>query len=157
MNFLATLVATVLLIAAQRWGLPLWGALLLLWGYYHFMLYPQTWMEYLAAMNVRRLEGKPDRPAGTVILPPDPAELCNEPDAMFIVERLLYPGAAFDNFLAAQYAAIFYFHVVPIPWKDRGLTFLLNRLEVRPDATGDKARRLKKRWLNRYAPEGFHK
>lgn len=158
MNFLAAVLASALLALVGYGVVPLWGAQLALWALWHAWLAPQTWLEFLGGMNFKRMkDGGPLRPPGTVILPYDVGEHCNEPDGEWIIERMLYPGAAFDNFILAQYAALLYFRVVPIPWRDRGLTMLLNRLEGRGDRVGYKARAVKKRWLSRYDPDGFHK
>lgn len=159
------LLLSLLLCGVHLWGLPLWAAVALLW----ILLPPITWMEFMAGMSFDRLKH-----GGAVILPTDPEELQNEPDAQRIVSFILWPPAALDNFILAQLVAVFYFHVVPRPlrfrfwlegWKvrhefaagDVGLTMLLNRMvDTRTDWRRDRALAIRKRWLNRYDRRGIH-
>src|SRR5206468_5595014 len=139
--FITALFITALL-GAVSLGLSVKAALVILWIAWLVYLPAQTWLEFLAGMSYDRVKN-----GGEVALPP-PGERNNTRDGVWIVTHLLWPPAAFDNYILAQLAAVFYFHVVPIPWRDVGLTKLLNRLvDTRPDKR-DKALAVRKRWLS---------
>lgn len=153
MSFIAALFVTLLQAAVAFWGMPFWGALLILWIAWAVYLPAQTWMEFLAGMSIDRVKH-----GCTIVLPPED-ERSNTEDGDWVVKYLLWPGAALDNFLLAQAVALFYFHVVPIPWKDVGLTKLLNRMvDTYPPGSRqhDLALPLRKRWLNRYDRRAVH-
>jgi hypothetical protein len=142
------LLLSLLLCAVQFWGMPLWAALALLWA----LLPPITWMEFMAGMSFDRLKH-----GGAVVIPADPQERQNEPDAQRLVSFILWPPAALDNFILAQLVAALYFRVAPLPWRDLGLTRLLNRMvETRTDWRRDRALAVRRRWLDRYDRRAIH-
>lgn len=142
---------TVLLLACYHWRLPLWVPLAALWGWWLLWLPVNTWRDFLAAMTYQRLKH-----GGSVVLPPED-ERCNEPDGVFIVERLMGPAGMLKNFVLAQLVAVFIFRTAPEWPNDVGLTKLLTRLAKEDEGwRGDLAARLLKRWLHRYDRRGRH-
>jgi hypothetical protein len=145
--FLCALIAAVWYL-----HLPVWVLLPVIVAKAVIMLAPHTWEDFLAAMNVARVQG-----GGRVMVNPDPDQRGNEPDAAWIVRYLLLPPALVRNWLLMNVAAVFYFRTWPRWGKESGLTNLLNRL-IAEDTGWRRAKALavRQRWLNRYDPRGVH-
>jgi hypothetical protein len=143
---------TITFAVFRHFAWPMEYFMLTVWCWWLLWLPCNTWRDYLAAMNFRRLSK-----GGTVMLPEDPEEHRNEPDGEWVVKWVLWLPGAMKNMFLAQLACIFYFWAIPKPWIDVGLTKLINRMDDSGGRRGEKARAVRKRWLSRYAPEGFHK
>jgi hypothetical protein len=147
-----TLFLCALVAAVWYLHLPVWVLLPVIVAKAVILLLPHTWEDFLAAMNYVRVRG-----GGRVIVLPDPEQRGNEPDADVVARYVIWPAAAFRNFMTMNVVALVYFRTWPRWGRESGLTQLLNRL-VAEDTGWRRARALalRARWLNRYDPRGVH-
>lgn len=150
---MVTIITILAILAAHLASLPWWVPLVAMLAAQLLFLPVTTWLYYLAAMNIGRVEG------GGGVVKPALDERRNEPDAARVVKWLLYPVGAITNWLLMNLVALLYFGVRPRWRTEAGLTSLLNRL-VREEPLFswrfDRARSVQRRWLDRYDPRGKH-